>query len=629
VSEPQLPPAGGPRFSWLDSSAARRASVLVPAALLCGLAWLLPKQVFWITDGGNRFIQVQSFDRQGPPEIVYPARHLDPGLRFFPWSGHHFQPAGGGRVVSYYLPWFALLSLPGYRLAGAAGLYILPLAAAIGTLLLFPVLLAEAGLHRARAPATLGLGLGTPLLFYGLTFWEHSLAVLAALAAAVLLLRGGRLARPREALWAGLLLALSTVLREEGYVLSLAMLAACLWTWRAPRLGTALAVGWLAVMVPVWWAQHRWFGTALGVHAAAYGGLGAAAAAGAGAGSGGVGGPGVGGLGGPGVMEQLGRELGAKLGDFAFFLLRFQPSPWVGGLLAVPFVVVLLAGLRRRPRGIGRLDVWLLGLAAAAAALLVVLLAGDRRGVFDTLFTQGLLPHIPFLLLALLGLRAQLGSPQPPARFLAAACTLFVVLVVLPLNRADVGIIWGPRHFLDAVPLLAALSLLALRDLWRAAEPGTGGGAAGAGGGHGSARRPALAVLAAVLALLGVAVQGRGLRLLALKKAGSERILEAVRATPGRAVVTDAYWATEEIAALYFEREVVEVGSDAACRGALDLLARGGYGEATVVLSRHYGSLSPAGMAELRERAVGGRLVSTPGLEFLDVAVVGVRLRRP
>jgi hypothetical protein len=387
-------------------------------------------------------------------------------------------------------------------------------------------------------------------------------------------------------------------------------------------------------MVPVWWAQHRWFGTALGVHAAAYGGLGAAAAAGAGAGSGGVGG-----LGGPGVMEQLGRELGAKLGDFAFFLLRFHPSPWVGGLLAVPFVVVLLAGLRRRPRGIGRLDVWLLGLAAAAAALLVVLLAGDRRGVFDTLFTQGLLPHIPFLLLALLGLRAQLGSPQPPARFLAAACTLFVVLVVLPLNRADVGIIWGPRHFLDAVPLLAALSLLALRDLWRAAEPGTGGAVggppgvmgsqAGAGAGHGTARRPALAVLAAVLALLGVAVQGRGLRLLALKEAGSERILEAVRATPGRAVVTDAYWATEEIAALYFEREVLEVGSDAACRGALDLLARGGYGEATVVLSRHYGSLSPAGMAELRERAVGGRLVSTPGLEFLDVAVVGVRLRRP
>src|SRR5260370_1161891 len=66
MSEPELPPAdpvaGAPRFSWLDSPAARWTSVLVPAAFLCGLAWLLPKEVFWITDGGNRFIQVQSFD---------------------------------------------------------------------------------------------------------------------------------------------------------------------------------------------------------------------------------------------------------------------------------------------------------------------------------------------------------------------------------------------------------------------------------------------------------------------------------------------------------------------------------------------------------------------------------------
>ncbi|HYL04935.1 MAG TPA: hypothetical protein VE075_02785, partial [Thermoanaerobaculia bacterium] len=376
------PPATDPWSSWLRSRAARWLSVLVPAAVLCGFAWLLPKEVFWITDGGNRFIQVQSFERQGPPEIVYPARHLDPELRFFPWSGHHFQ-AVGGRVVSYYLPWFALLSVPGYRLAGAAGLHLVPLAAAIAALLLFPLLLAEAGLAEVRAPATLGLGLATPLLFYGMAFWEHSLAVLAALAAVVLLLRAGRRARAREALWAGLLLALSTVLREEGYVLALALLAACLWTWRLSRIGVALAGAWVAVMAPVWWLQHRWFGAALGIHAAAYSGLAAA-------------GPGGGGHGGAGGLEGVGRELGAKLGDFAFFLLRFHPDPWLSGLLAAPFVLVLLAGLRRRPVQpvrTGGLDLCLLSLATAAAAALVWLLAVDPHGVFDTLFTQGLLPH--------------------------------------------------------------------------------------------------------------------------------------------------------------------------------------------------------------------------------------------
>jgi hypothetical protein len=571
--------------------------VLVPAALMCGFVRLLPPQVFWITDGGNRYIQVQSFARQGSPEIAWPARHLDPELRFFPWAGHHFQRVGG-RVVSYYLPYFALLSLPGYRLAGAAGLYLLPLAAAIATLMLFPLLLEEAGLAAARAPATLVLGLATPLLFYGMTFWEHSLAILPALAAVILLLRAGRLERTREALGAGLLLALSTVLREEGYVLTLALLAAFLWTYRAPRLGAALAVTWLAVMTPVWWLQHRLFGAALGIHAAAYGAL-AAPARGAGAGAGGLG--------------ELGGQLGAKLGDFAFFLLRFHPDPRVSGWLAVPFALVCVAGLRRRRTGV--LDLCLLGLATAAAAVFVVLLAGDPRGVFDTLFTQGLLPHTPLLLLALLGLRGQLAGPERPGRFLAGGCTLFAVLVVLPLNRADVGILWGPRHFLALYPLLVSLSLLALRDLRRSAER--------------PVHRRALALLAAALALLGVAVEGQGLRLLALKKSGSERMLEAVRATPGHAVVTDAYWLTEELAALYFEREFLEVDSDAAYHDALDLLARNGETEATVVLSRRYGRLSPAAMADLRARAVSGSLVLTPGLEFLEIAVVSVRLHRP
>jgi hypothetical protein len=604
VADPTLraprAPSGEP---FLGSRAALWLAVLVPAAVMSCAVWLMPKDVFWITDGGNRFIQVQSFSRLAVPEIAYPARHLDPGLRFFPWGGHHFQ-AAGGRVVSFYLPYFAILSLPAYRLCGIAGLYVLPLAAALATLLLFPLLLQETGLTAMRAAATAGLGLASPLLFYGLTLWEHSLAVLLSLAAVVLLLRAARCGRTLEALGAGVLLALSTALREEGYVLSLALLAALLWAYRKPRLGAALAGGWLAAMAPFWWWQHRMFGAALGIHAATYDGLVSPAHA---AGPGGMGG--LGGLGG------LVQAAGAKLGDYAFYLLRFHPRPWVSGLLAVPFVLVFLAGLRRRAATTA-LDLALLGLATGAAAVLALLLIGDPRGVFDTLFTQGLLPHSPLLLLALLGLRRLLAaSAEPSSRFLAAGCALFAVLVVLPLHRGDVGIIWGPRHFLALYPLLAVLTLLALRDLWRgAALP---------------ARRRALAAVTAVLVVLGLAIEGQGLRLLARKKAGTERILAAVREAPGGPVVTDAYWLTEELAALYFERDFLEVHSVADLRDALDRLARAGCGEATVVLSRSYGRLPAAAMVEVRERAAAGRMVVTPGLDFLDVAVVTVRLRRP
>jgi hypothetical protein len=277
---------------------------------------------------------------------------------------------------------------------------------------------------------------------------------------------------------------------------------------------------------------------------------------------------------------------------------------------------VLLAGLLRRRRvRTSALDLWLLAAAAAASAILVALLLADREPVFDTLFTQGLLPHTPFLLLALLGLRDQLASPSRPARLLAAACVLFTLLVVLPLHRGDVGILWGPRHFLAIYPMVAALALLAWRDLMRlAARP---------------ARRRALAVLAAFLALLCLVVEARGLWLLALKKTATQRLLEAVRAAPARAVVTDGYWLTEELAAVYFQRDFFAVESDAAYHELLGVLERHGAREATVVLSRRYGRLSPAALADVRRRAISGRAVSTPGVGLLDAAVVSVRLREP
>jgi hypothetical protein len=610
--------------------------VLLPALVMGALAWGLPQEVFWITDGGNRYIQVQSFARYGPPAIGYPGRGIDPGLRFFPWAGHHFQLVGG-RVVSYYLPYFALLSVPGFRLAGVAGIHLLPLAAAIATLCLFPLLLAEVGLADLRAPAILLLGIGTPLLFYGITFWEHSLAVCLALAAVTLLLRAGRLARPGDApaapdpkaappaavmpaprliatasgvpaaFVAGCLLGLSSVLREEGYVLAAALLVVFPWVYRAAPPAAAFGAGWLVVMAPAWWFQHRLFGTVFGIHAAAYQALGTAAAASADQ-------SGVAGSGGGWVLEVW-RQAGAKLGDLAFFLFRFHPDGRLSGLLAVPFVLVLLAGLLRRRVRTSALDLGLLAAATAASATFVALLLADRQPVFDTLFTQGLLPHTPFLLLALLGLRDQLASPSRPARLLAAACVLFALLVVLPLHRGDVGILWGPRHFLAIYPMLAALALLAWRDLMRlAARP---------------ARRRALAVLAAFLALLCLVVEARGLWLLALKKTATLRLLEAVRAAPARAVVTDGYWLTEELAALYFQRDFFAVESDAAYHELLAVLERHGAREATVVLSRRYGRLSPAAVADVRRRAISGRAVSTPGVGLLDAAVVSVRLREP
>jgi hypothetical protein len=560
-------------------------ALAVPLLLVGVVLALLPHEVFWITDGGNKYVQVQDLALSGAGDlaVAYPARPLDPELRFFPYGGHHFQKLGG-RILSFYPPYFPLLSLPGYRLLGPAGLYLLPWLGFALVLVGFAALLGEIGLAAWRAPAVFAFALGTPLLFYGLTFWEHTPAVALSTAAVFLLVRAG--GRFPLAFAAGIILGASTALREEGYALAAALALAGLIAWKKVPVPPAAAfvLGWACAMAPIWWFQARLYGSPLGLHALAYGSLSRPR----------------------GAARWL-----AELGDLPFYLFRFHPDLRFNVALVAPFVLLLLLGLRR-PRQTGRAEPALLWLAAASAALLIALLVVHPEPVFNTLSTQGLLPHTPLLLLVLLRLRALLGNPSSPIRFLAWACLLYTLLIALPLHRADVGILWGPRHFLPIYPLLFALALLALRDLLAAATP---------------SRRRALATAAAVLALLGLAVQVHGLRLLALKKEATHRILQAVRDTPAPIVVTDAYWLPEELGALWFEKSFLFVSSDADYRDLMARLAARGPDQVTVVLARRYGNLSPPSLLDLRARTLDAEPVATPGVGFLDVMVLSCRVR--
>lgn len=558
-------------------------ALAVPLLLAGGVLTLLPHEVFWITDGGNKYVQVQDLARSGAGDlaVAYPARPLDPELHFFPYGGHHFQNLGG-RILSFYPPYFPLLSLPGYRLLGPAGLYLLPWLGLALVLLGFAALLGKVGLAAWRAPAVLALALGTPLLFYALTFWEHTPAVALSTAAVFLLLRSG--GRFPLAFAAGVVLGLSTALREEGYALAAALALAGLIAWRRFMPVAALVLGWVCAMVPVGWFQARLYGSPLGLHALAYGGL--------------------------SRPQGSGRWL-AELGDLPFYLFRFHADLRLNVALVLSFVLLLLPGLRR-PRRIGLAEPALLWLAATSAALLIALLVVHPEPVFNTLWTQGLMPHTPLLLLVLLRLRALLGNPSSPVRLLAWACLLYALLIALPLHRADVGILWGPRHFLPVYPLLFLLALLALRDLLAAATP---------------SQCRAVATAATVLLLLGLAVQVHGIRLLALKKDATRRILQAVRDTPAPIVVTDAYWLPEELGALWFEKSFLFVSSDADYRDLMARLAARGPDRATVVLARRYGNLGAPSLHDLRARTLAAKPVSTPGVGFLDVMVLSVRVR--
>ena len=190
-----------------------RATMLWCAAivLLAAMpALLLPAGAGWITDNGNKYIIMRSLAEGGTTAIANPAAGIDPEGRFFPDGGFHFRRFHG-EMRSIYPEYFPALTLPWYRLFGERGVLVLPALGAMAAALLF-------GLWRRRMAAGLLLLAGTPLLFYGGTFWEMAPSVLFALTAVMLAVR-------RRLFLAGLVLGAGLILREEMYFLAAAMAA--------------------------------------------------------------------------------------------------------------------------------------------------------------------------------------------------------------------------------------------------------------------------------------------------------------------------------------------------------------------------------------------------------------------
>src|SRR5262245_24068239 len=155
-----------------------RATWMALALTFVVLARGLPAETFFVGDPGVKLIAARA-------AIAHPARPFEVSL-----------PAIGGQRVPLVDPFFVVhgdhahaitseafpaLSAPFIASFGIRGAYVLP---AVGFLLAIwaSVRLARAiGCLASPAMVMLASALGTPLLFYGLEFWEHAPAVAVAL----------------------------------------------------------------------------------------------------------------------------------------------------------------------------------------------------------------------------------------------------------------------------------------------------------------------------------------------------------------------------------------------------------------------------------------------------------------
>jgi len=170
-------------------------SILFPFALfLAAFALLLPPDSFWCMDEANRFLQTHALTLGRatlPPELPYPGSELitDPALleRLRPLPGQ-YGFMRDGRLYSQYTPILAIIAMPFYSLLGTAGIYIAPLAGGLALALVLAGVLRSRGV--SSRTSLLLASLATPIPFYSLTFFSHSMALFLTLASMLLLRRG-------------------------------------------------------------------------------------------------------------------------------------------------------------------------------------------------------------------------------------------------------------------------------------------------------------------------------------------------------------------------------------------------------------------------------------------------------
>jgi hypothetical protein len=245
------------------------------AAIVPFLAAGLPADGFFVGDAGVKLVAAMNV-RAHPLE---PLQVTPPvvGDRPAPALMDPFFAPHGEHAHAMTPPLFPLLTAPLLGLFGLRGLYVIPIAS---YLLLIPATAALARAAGSRRPAAAGaaIAFGSPLLFYGLEYWEHAPAVLCAVWAAALVLDA--LPRPeprlprrepwpegsRPYLLSGVATAVAFQLRPELVWSGVALLAVLLMARTPPRYAVAWATAAAAGLLPLAAYNTIHFDNPLGPH---------------------------------------------------------------------------------------------------------------------------------------------------------------------------------------------------------------------------------------------------------------------------------------------------------------------------------------------------------------------------
>jgi multisubunit Na+/H+ antiporter MnhB subunit len=487
---------------------------LLVMAIYLVIAWfVLPPDAFSTPDEGIKLLQTESLrleDGRLLFDIVYHGQEIDPDLRHAPqrlaW-GLQAVPSG---LRFRRVPLFPLLTWLPFRWFGDYGLYLLPAFGAAASGLLALHLLER----KDRRPAMwLLIAFGSPILIYGVLFWEHTPATCLGLAGTWLALRVGlRAGHGRLAWWlawtaVGIALGASLFLRLEMIVFDLALVAACWFVMRENRWGPVWALVVVGLMLLLYVQLHvTLFGQPLpdNAHYLFYPFL---------------------------YLSKAGWRAVPDLlvGPYAEGALD---TGWLGGLWAIAAVVVLAHSFTGTASPAARSVRWI-GLAITAVIGALFLFT-------DTSYysAHGLLFTTPWALLGLARAREvwQRGGHRARVVVLTAVLGLIGYAVGMIVLRADSphgGLEWGARFALTFYPLLA---LIAAWDLGPERRDGK------------------ILLVVGALVFLGLGFQMRGVWAIRQGKEVNEELNRTIVDIPEQHVVFSQWWLPINAAPIYSQK---------------------------------------------------------------------------
>lgn len=456
--------------------------------------WGVSSLAFYKSDTGLRFWQTEELvaNNWQTFAINYDQRHLDPNLEFIPL--YCAYSVVDDEVYFSITPFLPLLASFFYAWLGVIGLAVVPTMAGVATAVGVYKLAQLAGLPRLNL-IFWGSVIATPLFFYAVQLWDHSLAMATTIWAVYGVAFGVICQKWQPVVGAGMVMSLGQAQRPEMYLMALALgLSLLIVTWPRFKLVIALAIGGFVGMLPVWLLQYWWIGHPFGIlitHISDYGRPESY------------------------VYDCVGPSRNIQAGRFLLHIEGQDPWSFIAALLAIIGLFLLIFWLRL-PK--------LQNDKVATIALAAVVIGYTIWAVMlwqDTL--AGLITTFPLIGLCLtyVDSKDDLNPNRPVYKLTLFTSLLFLggMLVIWP---AYGGNHFGARYLLPVYPPLIVLAFY-VYNAYLAKE----------------GLRKMLRVVGATLLMLTVFLQLLGIRNFVQQTQSNTTIQEAITALPAEAILTN------------------------------------------------------------------------------------------